>query len=176
LVWIIYLKLKKTFLITTKFKFFWKIKLLSLNLLKLKQKKMNIFLDDIRYPNISHNDNKGLGSEFSAINKWIIVRDYFEFIELINNSFDDIKLVSFDHDLACYKDGKEWTGKDAANYLINYCLDNNKKFPSWYVHSDNTAGKKNIISSIINYLKVVEGINTLNFKYFHNGILNGIPV
>lgn len=138
---------------------------------------MNVFLDDIRFPNMSHNDNKGLGSEFSQTNKWVIVRDYFEFVKIIKERFDDIKLISFDHDLACYDDkGKELTGKDAVDFLINYCLDNNKKFPDWYVHSDNTSGKANIIGSIINYLKVVEGKDMANFRYYNSGIFNNKPV
>jgi hypothetical protein len=137
---------------------------------------MNVFLDDLRMPNMAHSKGRNLGEYYSTEDKWVIVRDYFEFIDLINNSFDDIELISFDHDLACYKDGKEWTGKDAADYVINYCLDNNKKFPSWYVHSDNTSGKKNIISAILNYLKVVELVDTSKFRYFHNGILNGMAV
>jgi hypothetical protein len=137
---------------------------------------MNVFLDDLRMPNMAHSAGRNLGEIYSSEERWIIVRDYFEFINLIDKSFDDINLISFDHDLACYKDGREWTGKDAADYVINYCLDNNKKFPSWYVHSDNTSGKKNIISAILNYLKVVEGLDVSKFRYFHNGILNGMAV
>jgi len=137
---------------------------------------MNLFLDDLRIPSMSHSKGRNLGEYYSHENKWVIVRDYFEFVYIIDKSFDKIELISFDHDLACYKDGKEWTGKDAANYVINYCLDNNKKFPSWYVHSDNTSGKRNIISAILNYLKVVESVDTSKFRYFHNGILNGIAV
>ena len=142
----------------------------------MKDNKKMIFLDDIRTPSMSHSSGRNLGENYSHRDKWIIVRDYFEFINLIDKSFDDIDLISFDHDLACYKYGKEWTGKDAADYVINYCLDNNKKFPSWYVHSDNTSGKKNIISAILNYLKVVELVDTSKFRYFHNGILNGMAV
>ena len=137
---------------------------------------MNLYLDDLRVPSMSNSDGRGLGSAYSPTNKWIIVRDYFDFIDVIKNNFDDIKLVSFDHDLACYKDGKEYTGKDAANFLIDYCLDNDKKFPNWFVHSDNTAGKSNIISVILNYLNRIEGVDTSKFRYHHNGIINGLAV
>lgn len=137
---------------------------------------MNLYLDDLRVPSMSNSEGRGLGSAYSSPDKWVIVRDYFEFVDIINNSFDDINLISFDHDLACYKDGKEYTGKDAANYLIDYCLDNNKKFPNWFVHSDNTSGKSNIISVIINYLNKVEGVDTSKFRYHHNGIINGLAV
>lgn len=136
-------------------------------------KKIRVFLDDIRIPEMSHNSIKGLGLDYSPTKSWMIVRDYFEFVEIVNNNFNKIELVSFDHDLACVdKDGLEWTGKDAANYLINYCLDNLKIFPDWYVHTDNTSGRQNIISAINGYLKVIEGKDLNDFRYYHNGIVN----
>ena len=137
---------------------------------------MNIFLDDIRIPSMSHNVDKGLGVDYSNKDKWVIVRDYFDFIDLVDNNFDKINLISFDHDLACYKDGVEYTGKSAVDYLIDYCLDNNKKFPDWYAHTDNTSGKRNIIGSVLNYLDKVEGKDIANFRYYHNGIVNNKPV
>jgi hypothetical protein len=137
---------------------------------------MNIFLDDIRIPSMSHNVDKGLGIEYSDKSKWVIVRDYFEFTDLVDRNFDQINLVSFDHDLACYKDGVEYTGKSAVDYLINYCLDHNKKFPNWYAHTDNTSGKRNIIGAILNYLDKVEGKDITNFRYYHNGIFKNQPV
>ena len=50
----------------------------------------NVFLDDKRVPNMSHNKDKGLGVAFSDESKWVIVRDYFEFVDLINNKFRNI--------------------------------------------------------------------------------------
>lgn len=133
---------------------------------------MNLFLDDIRIPGVSHNAKKGLGLDYLPTKKWVIVRDYFSFVDIINKHFDEIKLVSFDHDLGCVKDGKEYTGKDAVDYLINYCLDHNKKFPDWYTHTDNTSGRENMIGTITSYLKNVEGKDLSEFRYFHNGIFN----
>ena len=137
---------------------------------------MIIFLDDIRIPSMSHNVDKGLGMDYSNKDKWVIVRDYFDFIDLVDRHFDEIDLISFDHDLACYKDGVEFTGKSAVDYLIDYCLDNNKKFPDWYAHTDNTSGKRNIIGAILNYINKVEGKDITNFRYYHNGIVNNKPV
>jgi hypothetical protein len=137
---------------------------------------MNIFLDDIRIPSMSHNVDKGLGVDYSDKNKWVIVRDYFDFIDLVDKNFDKINLISFDHDLACYKDGVEYTGKSAVDYLIDYCLDNNKNFPDWYAHTDNTSGKRNIIGAVLNFLDKVEGKDITNFRYYHNGIINNKPV
>ena len=137
---------------------------------------MNVFLDDIRVPSMSHNVDKGLGVDYSDKDKWVIVRDYFDFVDLVDKHFDDIDLISFDHDLACYKDGIEFTGKSAVDYLINYCLDHNKQFPDWYAHTDNTSGKRNIIGAILNFLNKVEGKNITNFRYYNNGIVNNKPV
>lgn len=133
---------------------------------------MNLFLDDIRIPSMSHNNMRGLGINYSPTENWVIARDYFEFIDIVNKHFDEIDLVSFDHDLACVKNGREYTGKDAADYLINYCLDNNKNFPNWYAHTDNTSGRQNIIGSITSYLRKVEGKDLSDFRYYHNGIIN----
>jgi hypothetical protein len=137
---------------------------------------MNIFLDDIRIPSMSHNVSKGLGVDYSDKDKWVIVRDYFDFVDLVDKHFDEIDLISFDHDLACYKDGVEYTGKSAVDYVIDYCLDHNKQFPDWYAHTDNTSGKRNIIGAVLNFLNKVEGKNITNFRYYNNGIVNNKPV
>lgn len=135
-------------------------------------KNINLFLDDIRVPSMSHNASKGLGLDYSPTDKWVIARDYFDFVDIVNKHFNEIKLVSFDHDLACVKDGREYTGKDAVDYLINFCLDNDKPFPNWYAHTDNTSGRQNIIGAITSYLKNVEDKDLSNFRYYHNGIVN----
>lgn len=134
---------------------------------------MIIYLDDIRIPTMSHSLNKGLGLEYS---EWIIIRNYFDFIKIIDDNFDKIELISFDHDLACYKSAKEYTGKDAVDYLINYCIDNNKSLPDWYLHTDNTCGRENMTSIILNYLKVIEGLDVSSFKYYHKGMIKRLPI
>jgi hypothetical protein len=69
------------------------------------------------------------------------------------------------------------TGKNAVDYVIGYCLDNDKSFPkSWYVHSDNTNGRQNIIGAITNYLDKVEGITYPDFRGYHKGVVNGQAV
>jgi hypothetical protein len=137
---------------------------------------IKVFLDDIRVPKMSHNETRGLGMQYSNTKDWVIIRDYFDFIDFVKNNFDKIDLISFDHDLACYKDGQEFTGKNAVDYLINFCLDNDKQFPDWYAHTDNTTGRKNINSTNLNYLNRIEGKDISNFRYFHNGIVNGKAV
>lgn len=135
-------------------------------------KKVNVFLDDLRVPEMSHNDKKGLGNNYSSTDAWLIIRDYFEFVKYVNKNFDNIQLISFDHDLACFKDNIEFTGKDAVNFLVDYCIDNDKEFPNWYVHTDNNSGRDNIIGLILNYISKVENKNINDFRYFHRGIIN----
>ena len=81
------------------------------------------------------------------------------------------ELISFDHDLAdehyntdamydsedaynkLYDSFREKTGYECAKWLIDYCLDNKKKLPTFMVHSMNPVGKKNITDLLNNYRK-----------------------
>ncbi len=119
---------------------------------------MFLYLDDKRKnPTISHNDSRGLGLTFGRSNKWVIARDYQEFITILTANFDSIELISFDHDISSYDlDENELTGKDAGEFLINYCMDHNKTLPDWFVHSDNSGGNKNIRQLLANYMFRVE--------------------
>ncbi len=135
--------------------------------------KYIVFLDDIRNPSMSHNNDKGLGVHYSSSNAWVIIRDYFSFVDFINKEFNNIELISFDHDLACYKNDQEYTGKDAMNYIIEYCMDNNKKVPDWYVHSDNTVGRNNIISLVLSYMSSCENLIIENSRPYHKGFVKG---
>lgn len=130
---------------------------------------MKVFLDDKRVVEMSHNPNKGLGE----INDFVILRDDKSFIDFINQNFDKIELISFDHDLACFNNDGEFTGKTACEFVINKCLDTGEKFPDWYVHSDNNVGRENIIGTILNYVKRFDGIDVSDFRYFHKGYVNG---
>lgn len=94
---------------------------------------------------------------------WIVVRSYDEFVKTIaEKGLPDF--VAFDHDLADehyhrsmyksdYKTLTEKTGYECARWLVNYCVDNNKNFPHYVVHSINPIGKENIIGYIENYKK-----------------------
>jgi hypothetical protein len=119
---------------------------------------MWIFLDDERKDaTVVHNQKRGLGTGFGKANNWIIARNYNQFVDLVKNNFNDIDFISFDHDISSYDlNGKEMTGKDAAEFLTNYCMDNNKKLPDWFVHSDNESGNKNIRQWLLNYMFRVE--------------------
>ena len=141
-------------------------------------KKVNIFLDDDREPTFIKNKlgfpHKGNYTDDTFYPKdWIVVRDYFQFVKAVDKYFPNINLVSFDHDIKCFdKNNKEWTGKDAADYLIGKCLDTGEAFPNFYVHTMNTSGRMNIIGIILNYLKHVEN-KKLDWRYYNNGLING---
>jgi len=136
---------------------------------------MLIFLDDIRIsPRVVHNSDRGLGKEFGNSKNWTIVRNYQDFISVVKNNFDKIQFISFDHDIDSWDvSGNELTGKDAADWLVNYCIDNNKILPDWFVHLDNTSGNKNIRQLFINYMfRIEKRISKMDDAYgFFNGQL-----
>lgn len=131
---------------------------------------MWLFLDDERKdPTIVHNQFRGLGIGVGKANNWVIVRNYNQFIDLVKNNFDNIELISFDHDISSYDiNGRELTGKDAAEFLTNFCMDNQKKLPNWFVHSDNNKGNENIRQWLINYMyRVEDSLNKMVDAYGH---------
>jgi hypothetical protein len=129
-----------------------------------KVNNYNLFLDDFRMPSDAFNymPNPMYNNE-----AWIVVRNYDQFVDCITkNGLPEI--ISFDHDLADVHYGvqdhidqdfydlcEERTGYHCAQWMINYCLDNNKKLPRIIlIHSMNTVGAKNIESLFKTYLKV----------------------
>ena len=132
-------------------------------------KNKNLFLDDIRVPRASFDYTK---DEIYINQTWDIVRDFNQFIEHITeNGLPE--LISFDHDLADehYTPSKYWhdyeaskkyqeqqnykekTGFDCAKWLIDYCMDNDLKLPSYLSHSMNPVGRDNILGILNNYKK-----------------------
>lgn len=124
---------------------------------------MNLFLDDIRQP--YQVGNYILPIELRVHYRkleWIIVRNYEEFIaHITENGLPE--LVSFDHDLAdIHYDPSTWTegfeyqektGYNCAKWLVDYCLDNNLKLPTYMVHSMNPIGKERINNLLENFLE-----------------------
>ena len=125
---------------------------------------MNIYLDDKRVPDMSF---KGYTCEF------VIVRTYAEFCEVIDKNIRNIEFISFDHDLADFSEASERTGLDCANHLIEVCMDKNISLPNWYVHSDNTSGRENIIVKLINYMKIVEDRDVSKYSGYQRGYIGG---
>jgi hypothetical protein len=134
---------------------------------------MRVYLDDKRTIDMSHGPNKGLGILYGDPKSWTIVRTLDDFKDVIESNFDDIDIISFDHDLGLLNDdGSEQDGKDAANFLVEYCMDNNKLLPDWYVHSDNTVGIDNIAGLLLGFMKSYEGRIDSYAKY-NKGFVKG---
>lgn len=126
----------------------------------------NLFLDDFRIPADTFNYT---GDPIYLKKDWVIVRSYNEFVEYINlNGLPEV--ISFDHDLAdvhydvqdhvdqdYYDTVTEKTGYHCAQWLINYCMDNNKELPKdIMIHSMNPIGSQNIKSLFKSYLKSLD--------------------
>lgn len=107
--------------------------------------------------------------------EWIIIRNYFDFIDFIDDNLNEITLVSFDHDIDSFDEGRvEWTGRDAARHLLNKCLDEGVKYPDFLVHSMNNIGRQNIISDIKNYVSKFELRGDWSqWRYYHIGFIDG---
>lgn len=119
----------------------------------------HLFLDDFRHPYDAFNLWKD--TDFLQL-KWIVVRSHDEFVKTITNYFSEGKwpdMISYDHDLSDehYKIGektgyKEFdyslitipTGFQSAQWLIEFCKEKNLDLPSFKVHSQSTAGRRNI--------------------------------
>jgi len=120
-----------------------------------------LFLDDVRRPETTF-----YYMELPVFLEpdWIIVRNYYAFISLIQNKGIP-KTIAFDHDLADihykvqsfnYDDPDyERTGYHCAKWLIDYCMDNKEELPNEIiVHSMNPYGSANIKSLFDTYFKV----------------------
>jgi hypothetical protein len=127
--------------------------------------KYCLFLDDCRTPEdvFLYTKNSLYLSE-----KWMIVRNYDQFILAINN-YGIPYVLSFDHDLESshyghqqgeipYDQFAEKTGYHCAKWLIDYCINNNKDVPQVVlIHSMNFNGSRNIESLFRTYEKIYRG-------------------
>lgn len=97
-----------------------------------------LFIDDERFP--------------VTLDGWVIARNQREVKEALNvHGFPSF--ISFDHDLG----GDEPSGMDITKMIVEMDLDGLIDIPdsfTFYVHSQNVEGAKNIQSYLSNYLKV----------------------
>lgn len=128
---------------------------------------VKIFLDDIRNPVdcLGYMHTRIGAANPIYLEEWVIVRNYEEFAEAIDEHYPYISHVSFDHDLAdehyldvslwdkegeyekLYPSFKEKTGLDCARFLKEYYIkENDRDLPIMYVHSMNPVGTQNIIN------------------------------
>ena len=117
--------------------------------------KYALFLDDERIPS-------NVTWVKLPLVEWVVVRNYNEFCECITR-YSIPSMIAFDHDLSdCayqeyhrakaenrpinYNNYKEKTGFHCAQWLANYCVDNNLPIPVYYTHTLNGDGALNIAS------------------------------
>jgi hypothetical protein len=136
----------------------------------------NLFLDDWRLPQtVVQYSNKPLTVRKAMWeNEWVIARNFDQFVKFIEERGLPDK-ISFDHDLGksyhflpdnrkivpanevkidySKYEGDERTGYHCARWLVDYCMDNKKPLPEYYIHSDNTVGSENIRSYLENFKK-----------------------
>ena len=75
---------------------------------------------------------------------WVKTQSEFEnYIK--ENGLPD--LISFDNDLGI----GNGEGYDCAKWLVEYCIDNDKELPLWYVHSANPVARENIEKLLNNF-------------------------
>ena len=105
----------------------------------MKKYYAHIWLDDFRSPMIPQTENIA----------W--VKTYDEFVAQVKAFGKDISIciVHFDHDL-----GEGKNGYDCAKWLVNWCMDNGYKAPSYEIHSANPVGAENIKSIFESYYKI----------------------
>lgn len=94
-----------------------------------------LWLDDIRDPHVF--DITPYIPEPPDFIVWVKSEKEFEEY-IVENGIPEF--ISFDHDL-----GEGKSGKDAANFLVDYCINNNQSLPAYGSHSSNPVGKENII-------------------------------
>jgi hypothetical protein len=105
--------------------------------------RWKMFLDDERYP---------IGGLWPDTNEgWIICRhetDVAFHVAMLGMPYH----ISFDHDLGAGVP----TGMDIAKTMVQWDMDGKFRFPdgfSFYVHSQNPVGKKNIESYLDSYFR-----------------------
>ena len=131
--------------------------------------KTLLWLDDARDP------LKNDWLNFSPIGKDVDVywvKTYQQFVDNIM-IYGLPDAICFDHDLGSdienlgYAMGltkkearsmkqRVLTGYDCAVWLVNYCMDRDKKLPKWAIQSANPVGKENIKKLLENYEKIQE--------------------
>jgi len=124
---------------------------------------MKVFLDDIRKPIdcVDYMYYRILNNVPIYLEKWEIVRNYKEFIDLVSKNHESITHISFDHDLGedvaiqerekgstkkmareVKKDQKN--GYDCAKWMKKFYDDKGIDYPTIYIHSMNPVGFDNI--------------------------------
>lgn len=125
---------------------------------------MKVFLDDVRVPFdcVDYMYYRIRNEAPIYFEKWEVVRNYNEFVDLVSKNYETITHISFDHDLAdehyhndMYKseedyynsiNGTENTGFDCAKWMKDFYDEKEIKYPVMYVHSMNPIGTQKIVN------------------------------
>ncbi len=101
---------------------------------------------------------------------WDRAYTYEEFVAYIEKNGMPEE-ISFDHDL-----GLDKSGKDCANWLIDYCIDNNVSLPKYTVHSANPVGGENIDLLFKHFIKFSkeEELNKIKRELSDMGTIGGM--
>lgn len=127
---------------------------------------MKLFLDDYRVPMdciVHMYDRIGLLNSVYRDDKWVVLRNYPDFVRAINKYKGAVTHISFDHDLAdghynqnmqegtINYDSEDFSGNDfnktgyhAALYLKKVYVEHQLALPIILVHTMNSVGRKNI--------------------------------
>lgn len=123
-----------------------------------------LWLDDVRDP---HEDDWVVFCPFpkDQISEIDWVKNYSEFCRNIE-VYGLPDGICFDHDLGFTNEYyiennipspiPDKTGLDCAKWLVEYCINNNKKLPLYNIQSANTVGKENIDSYLKSFIKSQE--------------------
>lgn len=76
--------------------------------------------------------------------KVVWAQSYQEAIDFLEKEWPDA--ICLDHDL-----GEEKSGYDIAKYIVDRCIDEDKKLPEFASQSANPVGRENIITLLSNY-------------------------
>lgn len=113
---------------------------------KLEIMKTLLWVDDTRNPM----ENDWLN--FSPIGrncKVIWVQFYQEAIDFLEKEWPDA--ICLDHDL-----GEEKSGYDIAKYIVNKCINENRKLPKFASQSANPVGRENILGILNRYKRFIK--------------------
>lgn len=89
---------------------------------------MKIWLDDVR----------------ETPEGWVRFKTAESLIDFLSNNFNLVEEISFDHDLG----ENVLSGYDVLNWIEEYVYNHRCKIPTMLIHSDNSAGIKNMRAAI----------------------------
>jgi hypothetical protein len=98
---------------------------------------VNLFLDDYRWP-----------EQVKWVNlpdvKWTRMPSSHDFKAQIEESDELPIMISFDHDLEEFDNGRETTGFDCLQWLVLFCRMQRKPLPVCHFHSFDAAKRKDM--------------------------------